>query len=293
MQRPKLGMERTLTGKRETNNILLIFDIDVSIPIQLMDESRVILEAKDMELQTVHQVGDGQDESSLLMQAICLGSIVAWIQDADDTRHPILSPFGYHASLFGLNCLQRVLQDVGNGTDASPGDKKDPTKQYAPEQVSEGSSARDIIDTTVRFPRVGKREPPVAPIISPTNGVTQRYTQATASATANAAPLGRTANGNASEYASYSVVDMPTPMQYPVATATLVAAPTNTILRSSDARLLKKVVTYKRTVLVSNLQLPVLQKTQLKANSSKNIVLTSAVDGRYSNYKGLQKQMLM
>lgn len=115
MQRPKLGMERTLTGKRETNNILLIFDIDVSIPIQLMDESRVILEAKDMELQTVHQVGDGQDESSLLMQAICLGSIVAWIQDADDTRHPILSPFGYHASvqrISGTRFLDGVLSGL-------------------------------------------------------------------------------------------------------------------------------------------------------------------------------------
>lgn len=44
------------------------------------------------------------------------------------------------------------MQDVGNGTDASPGDKKDPTKQYAPEQVSEGSLPSSTASSIFRLP---------------------------------------------------------------------------------------------------------------------------------------------
>ncbi|CAJ1949791.1 unnamed protein product [Cylindrotheca closterium] len=101
--------------KQQIIDHMTLLITDVSISIQAMDESsQVVLQAKSMELQTLHQVGDGKDGSSALLQEICLGSIAAWIHNDASTRHSILDPVGYRASVQRISG-RRFLDGVLSG----------------------------------------------------------------------------------------------------------------------------------------------------------------------------------
>lgn len=182
--------------KQQIIDHLTLLITDVSISIQLLDESMFVLQSKDAELHTLQRVGDGKDETSALLQEVCLGSIAAWIQNQDVIRHSILDPISYHASvqrisgrrfldgvlsglmiqgkswtnndeiraassirvhaekhqLIGLNCLQKVLQNLGNDNSSSQGDEKDSTEIDSPEQMPEVSLPRSNASIIFRLP---------------------------------------------------------------------------------------------------------------------------------------------
>jgi hypothetical protein len=86
---------------------------DVNIAIHLDEGSQVILQAKDIEIQTLKSV-ERDDAQSALLQKISLASIESWIEEKNASKYPILEPFGYHATVQRISG-RRFLDGILSG----------------------------------------------------------------------------------------------------------------------------------------------------------------------------------